>query len=630
MRHIGPCLSYSIDKSHDVMVFKTGEQLKVFLNSTSEQWITGPGGTGKTWLLMEKVKMLAEKALLRDTKEKVLVACYNKPLSVMLLKTFEKHLVNSLPDGELSSVLEVKTFDKLLYGITGSKLGDSDQEKEEHVARAIKHLEKDPSSIEHYDHIFVDECQDLCGDKWPILFKKLLKDAPNVDDDEDDDDDDDDDDDGEPKHTWFLYDTNQYLRSSEQQLRHHRKTLKKSTRLSVVLRNTENVFQQSRKYFKSAVTGDLTLGHRETGLVIKWDGSLRSTAVTEHEGVPAIFKHISELRQHKVQERDICVLVRNTGIRDRLSSELRCLGIDTQDAEKLYEENESKVVLESIWRFKGLESKVVVLYNPPFCEVKDWSVIRTNEFLYTAVSRCFCYLVIITTRLGCKALQSKEGIQTRDEKTSDVRQLQTQTGLHNSKDLESERRLQVDALFKKPFGKRALETQYQSGPYEFPTKRATQDDDVDDGVDKDEPHYSPPKVSWMEEAKMHQQHKMLTNVTCEQRPMKVAGCKLLEPGDRYIADSIRSNAFGLLNESVKQNLQYVPTSSCSNTMNQSSLDVTSAVVAQIEYDVYCEKRKERNSRNYTKYLRQLKRDIEDCNRKQTSHEVVARAHRNSS
>ncbi len=623
LTHISLSLSYAIEKSHEVLVFKTREQLKVLLNTTSEERITGPAGSGKTWLLKEKVKILAEKALLRDTKEKILVVCYSKPLSKMFLKTFEQHLVNRLPDGELSSVLEVKTFDKLLCEITGSKLGDSDREKEESVSSAVNLMKQRPAPIQRYDHVFVDECQDLYGD-WPNLFKTLLKDDDEL---PYDDDEDDDDDDSEPKHIWFLYDTNQYLRLSEQLHRQDKLILKESHKLTEVLRNTENVSQQSRKYYKSTVRA---LGHCEIGLPIKWDGSLRDTAVTEREGAKVILKHIHEFRQHKVQERDICILVKNSEIRDRLSSELQRIGVESQDAEKLYEEDQNKIIVESIRRFKGLESKVVVLYNPPFCEDKDRSVKRTNELLYTAVTRCVCYLVVISTKHGCKALQSKEGIQTLDEKTSSASQ-QRQAGLHNPEDLESEQRSQGDALFKDPFGKRALETQYESGHPESHNKRPMEDDDDDDDGDdddddgiKDEPHFSPPKVSRMEEAKMRQQHKM-SQQPSEQRPVEVDGCNLLEPGDPKIMDSIRNNVFKLLDGPVKQNLQYTP--GTSNT-NQSSPDVT-AVVARIEYDVYCKRRRERNPRNYTKDLRILKSDIEKSNRTQTSHDKVARACRDS-
>lgn len=503
LAHTSRYLGYSIDKSHDVLVFKTREQLKVLLDSTAEQWITGPAGSGKTWLLMEKVETLAEKALVGETDEKILVVSNNKPLSKMFSTTFKQHLNNLLQNvtctEDLSSVVEVMTFDELLYDITEEKSGDSDQEKGEHVARAVERLEKGVS-IQQYDHIFVDECQDLCGDKWPILFEKLQKDADDLYDDSDDG--------AECKYIWFLYDSNQYLRLSDQQHQHFRKNLKKTTRLSHVLRNTGNVFNQSRKYFKSKVTGELQLGHREDGLAIEWDDSLATTKDPEYQGAEAINKHICKLRLHNVKDRDICVLVRNTAIRDKLKSKLKGLKVETQDAEELFDTHQNKVIVESIWRFKGLESKVVVLYNPPFFEDKDWT---TNELLYTAVSRCFCYLVVITTKQGCKALRSKQGIQ---ENTSSAGSQQNQAKLHSSEDLESAKRSQCDALFKEPFGKKAIESQYESGPPGSLIKRRLRDDGDDDG-DKDELCISPPKISRMEEAAM------LSNASTVQDQQKI-------------------------------------------------------------------------------------------------------------
>lgn len=544
LAHTGHCLGYSIDESHGVLVFKTSAQLTSLLNSTPEQWITGPAGSGKTWLLMEKVERLARKALSHETDEKILVVCYNKPLSKMFSTTFKQHLNDLLQNvtEDLSSVVEVMTFDKLLYDITKVKSGDSDQEKGEHVARAVELLEKGTVSIQQYDHIFVDECQDLCGDKWPILFKKLQKDADDLFDDSDDG--------AECKYIWFLYDSNQYLRLSDQQHQLFRKNLKDSTKLSGVLRNTGNVFNQSRKYFKSKVTGELQLGHLEDGLAIEWDDSLATTKDPEYQGAEAINKHICKLRLHNVKDRDICVLVRNTAIRDELKSKLKGLKVETQDAEELFDTHQNKVIVESIWRFKGLESKVVVLYNPPFFEDKDWTIKTTNERLYTAVSRCFCYLVVITTKQGCKALRSKQGIQ---ENTSGAGSQQNQAKLHSSEDLESAKRSQCDALFKEPFGKKAIESQYESGPPLI--KRHLRDDGDDDG-DKDELHISPPKISRMEEAAMHRQYR-ISKTSSDERPKKVPGCNLLEPGDPYIKDSIRNKAFSLLEDhaTVEKNLQ---------------------------------------------------------------------------
>jgi len=611
--HTGHSPGYSIDESHRVLVCKTRKQLEVLLNSTAEQWITGPAGSGKTWLLMEKVETLAKEALLRDTGEKILVVCYNKPLSKMFSTTFSQYLNDLLQNSvseDLSSVVKVATFDELLYEITEMMSGDTDGEREKHVARAVELLQRGTVSIEQYDHIFVDECQDLCGAEWPILFAKLQK---NTDDQlcgEDDyafl----------EPKYIWYLYDTNQHLRLSHQQPQFLKKAYKKTTKLSVVLRNTGNVFHQSRKYFKSKVTGNLKLGHDEFGLPIKWDDSLPATTVTEREGAAAIWKHIENLRQNKVKDRDICVLVRNKDISNKLKAELKLLKVETQDAEERFETVQAKIIVESIWRFKGLESKVVILYNPPFFEGKDWTVKRTNELLYTAVSRCFCYLVVVTTKRGCKALQSPKGLHEGTSSAGSHKNL----GMDCSSEyLVSARRSQDSAWHKEPFGKGSIDSQYESGPPEpsTVTKRRLGDDSDEDG--KDEARISPAKISRMETAAMQRHYEMRRRPN-EQRPLNVPGCDLLEPGDPYIKDTIRNKVFSMLNGAVQQNLEHIPGPS-----NQASnADVTS-VVAQIEYEVYCSRRRELNSIKYTNELRTLKGEIVICNRRQESHESVKRA-----
>lgn len=78
-------LSSSIENSNKRLVYHTNEQLKVLLNLSSEQWITGPAGSGKTWMLIEKVKELG----ISRSGEKILVVCYSRPLSKMLEQQFE-------------------------------------------------------------------------------------------------------------------------------------------------------------------------------------------------------------------------------------------------------------------------------------------------------------------------------------------------------------------------------------------------------------------------------------------------------------------------------------------------------------------------------------------------------------
>ena len=614
MSHSVPrTLGKVIADTNDVLELRTKEQLSVSLNSVPEQWITGPAGSGKTWLLMEKVVMLAQKALIQKTREKILVVCYNRPLSKMFEKKFEDRLLNHLESGELEDVVEVKTFERLLSDIIGSRTGNSDQEKEKHVAQALEVVEQGSVFTQRYDHVFVDECQDLCGDRWPTLFRRLQKD--DDDDDDDDGDDDDDDDDDQPKHIWFLYDTNQYVGLSEEQYKHHKKSIRKGATLTKVYRSTGNIFDQSKKYFRANNSNaePIRLAHDVRGPEITWDNSLVGKVVD----VACIVKHIKKLRRDKVDAKDICILTKDVHIRDDISSKLKKMRIETQNAEDLFGRNSSvnKVVVESIRRFKGLESKVVVLYNPQFFQESDWPVKKVKELLYTAMSRCFCYLIVITTKPGCNALKSEEGITEKK-----IIHHRRDASFQSSEGLKSEYISQMNSLFNDPFSKRGSETRYESGPPEHksPSKRSIEDDDNDG--DPNDIKLSPAKLLRKEEAD-HLYKKISKNV--EKRPVKVPGCDLLEPGDPNIKDSIRNNGIKLLEEPVKQNLRCRPDSSDRDESFKDD-DITS-VVAWIEYKVYDQRRREINSKKYTQDCRNLKKEIETSTKGQICHESVLNA-----
>ena len=381
MHSIPEPLSKSIDKTTRVLEMCTERQLKVLFHSEPKKWITGPAGSGKTWLLMKKVLMLARNAVLQGTNEKILVSCFNRPLSVMFAKTFEV---------EFQGVVTVKTFHSLLCEITGRIVGNSNAEKEKHVDKALDIVKKRTESFKRYDHIFVDECQDLFGKEWPTLFEKLQKD---------------DGDGPKRKHIWFFYDANQDLRILKNEYKPHRNLIMNGQLLPDVFRNTRMVFEQTKKYLTLKILDQETikLAHDVRGLNIKWDCSLSQKVQGGwwKHCAKCIMKHIEVLRKDKVNDKDICILTRTAKFRDKISPELEEMGIESQNAEEMFQNDDNKVVVESIWRFKGLESKVVILlYWPWFIHA-----MREKERLYTAFSRCFCYLIVVSTEDGCKVLE---------------------------------------------------------------------------------------------------------------------------------------------------------------------------------------------------------------------------------
>lgn len=398
---ISTCLGDKIDETCENLKINTTQQLNILLDSSPEKWIVGPAGSGKTCLLMEKVVRLAHQIILHSRPEKILVLCYHKPLSLMLNKVLGNELKDMLQGDDLSTVVDVMTFDKLLRDINGLF---NEKDGENRVKDALKKLEEDtPCPLRHkYDHIFVDEGQDLYGAEWPSLLQVIRNDEE----DDDDEDEDDENDNFDPRFFWVFYDSNQHLHLSKKEILPHSSSIKGSARLHEVLRNTKNVFVQFEKYFKP-IESTSSICHQEVGLEIEWDRSIQSElSDSDTHGEQSVAKHVDYLRKRNVKNGDICVLVRDETARDTLVLNLStAFKIECQNAEQLWTiANNNKVVVESIRRFKGLESKVVMLYNPPFHAER-----KTKELLYTAISRCFCYLIVISTQEGCEALRSDLG-----------------------------------------------------------------------------------------------------------------------------------------------------------------------------------------------------------------------------
>ena len=129
------------------------------------------------------------------------------------------------------------------------------------------------------------------------------------------------------------------------------------------------------------------------------------------QGARLVVNWIEKLEKEKVLPKDICVLVQNQEKQRLLRDEIERIGWNSQTADDLLENSRNCAVVESIQRFKGLESKVVILFNPPF---QGYSQFCTKELLYAAVSRCSCFLVVISSKEGCIALKSDDGINEVD------------------------------------------------------------------------------------------------------------------------------------------------------------------------------------------------------------------------
>ena len=392
--HTTPCLSHCIDTNQKVINFMTREQLKILLTSCPKQWIVGPAGSGKTWLLEEKVFELAHRSLIRDENtdgnNKILVLCFNRPLCQHLKNQFRSRLEDPLQGEDIASVIDVMTYDKFLCDRLGVPVQLGDYEKKALISQKYARLQQASAAPKCcYQHIFVDEGQDLYFAKWPELLQLFLQ----KDEDEDEDD--------EPHFLWVMYDSNQHVQPSAEKFCCFRKYWMNSGRLTNVLRNTENIFNMSKKYYFSTMCRKLELGHKIVGHNVVLDDSLPEQWKLE-EGAQLVAEHVQKLQGQNVQMKDICVLSEDVPKRDTLAAELRKQGIACQDAEDHIQTENPAVIVESIRRFKGLESKVVIMFYPLNTNTPD----QLNGLLYSAISRCSCYLLILSTKTGCQPVKS--------------------------------------------------------------------------------------------------------------------------------------------------------------------------------------------------------------------------------
>lgn len=399
MSYLKPCRGLRITDEDNAMIFLTKKQMEVLAGSNPpHSWIRGPAGSGKTYLLIEKAVTLAQDIVNDQSKrnEKILVLCNNDNLCKALQRTIKGYLQR--PEStDVSSFLHCTTFTELVKQYLGGCYMDHETDMAEMVNGALKILET-KVDVYLYDHILVDEGEDMYGENWPVFLKRIHRSFQSAQEEIP----------AGPGILWVIYGENQALGLAEEIPRSHFQYLPNATRLKTVLRNTKCVFQQSTKYFRPPMPYDspIELGHEvPTGDPIEWDNSLGDTFL---QGANLVVNWIDKLQKEKVHLKDICILVWDETVRNRLRDEISRIEGKSQTGDDLIEWSLNCAVVETVSRFKGLESKVVILFNPAFIGIEAFF---TQKMLYIAVSRCSCFLVVISTTEGCNALRSDVGLE---------------------------------------------------------------------------------------------------------------------------------------------------------------------------------------------------------------------------
>lgn len=162
--------------------FKPVLQEKIIKLSPKERTIVNAGpGTGKTYTLIEKIKYMVQEQ--RIPPERILILCFSRAAVQVIRERIEKSFQNSDSLYKLKKI-EVRTFDSFatlaLYGlmiyapeVLKENYSLDYKGYETRITDASNAIRDNPEILE-FDHIFVDEVQDLV-DVRAILVTEILR-----------------------------------------------------------------------------------------------------------------------------------------------------------------------------------------------------------------------------------------------------------------------------------------------------------------------------------------------------------------------------------------------------------------------------------------------------------------------
>lgn len=293
--------------------------------------IPGCAGSGKTMLAIEKARRLA-----REGKRTLLV-CYNDPLNA--------HLRASIGSEPGLDVLTFHTLSRLAAEHAG--IAPAPVEDDKAVATVLFDAMADVPSL-RYDAIIADEGQDIRGDWWAAIEASLVPDGI----------------------LYVFYDDNQRLYD-----RSHIPRDLLTFPLVGNVRNTRQIVSVLRKYHSDGAA------LRARGPV---GSSVELVAASPDQVVPELRRVLNRLISVEMVERASIAVLTARG-RDRLAAiQAGLKGIPTRLSE---DPLSSAVLLETVRRFKGLESPVVIIV--------DVTEETAGELKYVAYSRARSHLIVI-------------------------------------------------------------------------------------------------------------------------------------------------------------------------------------------------------------------------------------------
>ena len=299
--------------------------------------IAGAAGTGKTLLAIQKAIDLSERG------EKVLLLCYNRPLALHLQEVLREY-----------SNLDIYNFHQFSHQLAIESGNESDGSNYDVQDNKLIEYFVD-SGREEYDALIIDEGQDF-KNEWLVQLEAIVKDQNNG-------------------VVYIFYDDNQNVRSESS--KHISNMPLAKHRLTKNMRNSQCIHKLSSYYY----LGDPVRAVGPVGIPPKW-----KKCSTENDFVRELSNLYRQLvRKEGIKPENISVLFQSIKQRDELIHHegLRLGAIRKADAQ-----NSKGMIIDTIQRFKGLESAVVIIM------LMDQGLI-SEEIFYTALSRAQSMLFVL-------------------------------------------------------------------------------------------------------------------------------------------------------------------------------------------------------------------------------------------
>ncbi len=330
----------------DQMMSSTEEQ-KVVLNAILENnayvSVTGPAGSGKTVLAVEAARQAAE------NKNKVLFLCYNQNLS-----RFLSHLLSDLPSIEVYSLFGF--FSKI--NINLKDVGTSNLSPKDSAPLIADILNENFDKFNtDFDILIIDEAQDFSPLFWPT-FELLTENKK-----------------------WFLFaDKRQAITHQDWVLPELNNHTWSNFPLTKYLRSTKEISEKVLNVYEDNYQATAINGLEPNFVLIEESGWAK--------GLDSLTKILEGLlEKEKYQASQIQILVPHS----RYIEEVE---------QATYKPNQKiggikEINIESIYKFKGLESEIVIMIIPNLESLESETTTDIKSLIYVGMSRATSMLIVI-------------------------------------------------------------------------------------------------------------------------------------------------------------------------------------------------------------------------------------------